>query len=183
VLFFKRHIIILLLTGLVCSPLFFSAFYCFEQIRIEYEMEQALKTEPLQEIMISTNQIIWLKKDKEILVKNNPFDIKTKKQVGDSTIFTGLFDKQEKKLKNKLLAAKSEKENNGRKQSLLFRINFLSQVFLYQKLVIDYYPIQKKIYYSYHNSPNKEEFVSILTPPPRYFYPIHYKSKFPFKSV
>ena len=153
--------------GLTGIPVFFSIYFYFAQISIEQEMEQALLFEPLQEVMIPTHEIVWLKNGKEILVKNQPFDVKSFKQHGNVTIFKGLCDKNEKELKIKLLAGNREKENNGRKQEQLLRIIFMSLYPQYLKPDINYFASDTRIYGAHHSIFIQDKFVAIITPPPR----------------
>ena len=44
----------------------------------------------------------WIKKDKEILVYGEMFDVKTSVKSGENIVFTGLYDKDEQKLHENL---------------------------------------------------------------------------------
>lgn len=93
---------------------------CFTaaQIIIYHEMEERLETASLTEITVPAGEIVWLKKGKEILVNNEPFDIKSCKLSNGVFHICGLYDKKEKELK-KLL---SEEQHSSQKKmySLIF---------------------------------------------------------------
>ncbi len=92
----------LFLLLLVAVPLFFSIGFIFKQKIIQAEMKQQLKTALLQTIIVPARDINWIKKNKEILVYGQMFDINTSVTSGDNIVFTGLFDKDEQRLHNTL---------------------------------------------------------------------------------
>ena len=58
-------------------PVFYSAYYYIAKMYIEFSMEEAMEHEQLEELTLVTKDIIWLKKNKEILVGKEMFDIKS----------------------------------------------------------------------------------------------------------
>ncbi len=73
-------------------------------------MEEKLEQEKLQIITLDAASVIWLKKDKEILINGEPFDVKSITRKGNSIIVSGLYDVEEKKLKNQLEAYHHSKD-------------------------------------------------------------------------
>jgi hypothetical protein len=63
-------------------------------------MIEKLETSNLQKISIPRNSVTWFKKNKEIVLGNRLFDVKSSEVNRDSIIFTGLFDDQETRIKN-----------------------------------------------------------------------------------
>jgi hypothetical protein len=156
--------------GLTSMPVFISAYFYIAQMQIEDQMEQALESENLQEISIPTNEIIWLKKDKEILVGNQLFDVKNYQQQGSFTLFKGLIDSKEKELKSKLLACTTDKESTGKKQKQLFRMIFSTLFFLNKTSFNHWRFSQKQHQYAVFNDMNiADKYASLISPPPRNF--------------
>jgi surface polysaccharide O-acyltransferase-like enzyme len=87
---------------LVAVPLFFSIGFIIKQRNIQVEMKQELKTALLQTIIVPARDVKWIKKDKEILVNGQMFDVKTSVKSGENIVFTGLYDKDEQKLHENL---------------------------------------------------------------------------------
>ena len=94
-------------------PVIFTGYFYIAQMLIEQSMEEAMETENLQTISLPTEEIVWLKKGKEVLIKNQLFDVKSYKKQGSITIIKGLFDIKENELKNKLLAFNLKKERRS----------------------------------------------------------------------
>ena len=83
-------------------------------------MEGKLEQENLQVITIDASSVIWLKKDKELLVNGEPFDVKNITISGNKLILSGLFDLREKKLKRQLdKYAQTEERSASANNSLL----------------------------------------------------------------
>jgi hypothetical protein len=87
---------------LVAVPLFFSIGFIIKQKSIQAEMKQQLKTALLQTIIVPARDVKWVKKDKEILVYGQMFDVKTSLKSGENIVFTGLYDEDEQKLHKNL---------------------------------------------------------------------------------
>ena len=63
-------------------------------------MADKLEKEHLQTFTIKTTSVIWLKKNKELLLNGEPFDVKTISLHGNYIIVSGLFDHDEKRVVN-----------------------------------------------------------------------------------
>lgn len=87
---------------LVAVPLFFSIGFIIKQKNIQAEMKQQLKTALLQTIIVPARDVKWIKKDKEILVYGQMFDVKTSVKSGGNIVFTGLYDEDEQELHENL---------------------------------------------------------------------------------
>jgi hypothetical protein len=167
-IFSKKQIGVLLLISLLSMPLIFRGYFYFAQIWIEHSMEEAMETKNLQTISIPTEEIVWVKKGKEMLIKNQLFDVKSYKKQGTLTIIKGLYDLKENELKNKLLAFNLKKESKERKQVHVLQIIFLC---LYPPLKSSFsdYPlfVKQHPYRAYKNDFIHGNFVSIPVPPPQ----------------
>ena len=111
---YKKQFPILFLLLLICMPLFFAAYSIIGKIAIEYEMEEKLETENLQVLTVDAASVVWLKQNKELLIDGQPFDIKKVTRNGNKITVWGLYDAQEKALKEKILAYQNQ---NGKSSS------------------------------------------------------------------
>lgn len=92
----KSALLLLLLA--TAMPYLLTLLFWAERHAIRETMEQKLKATHLVELRLLPHEFSWVKKDKEIRYKNRMFDIKTHQQNGNTSIFTGLFDDEEKAL-------------------------------------------------------------------------------------
>ncbi len=97
----KTYLLGSLLAGISLMPLLVAAWYCASQAIIYHQMETQLQGEHLETITLKTADITWIKKGKEILFGNQLFDVKKIATRGNETTVTGLYDHQEKILKEK----------------------------------------------------------------------------------
>ena len=107
---FKKNTILIFFLCLVAMPLLFSVYTIIEQKIIEHRMEEKLEQENLQVITIDASSVIWLKKDKELLVNGEPFDVKIITSSGNNLILSGLYDLREKELKKQFLLRSKKSE-------------------------------------------------------------------------
>ena len=142
-------------------PFLFTLFFLCKQQIIRHEMKEKLEEELLHTISIHKDEVVWVKYNREIIVGNKMFDIKSFSEKNDVYSFTGLFDAEETALNNLL-----EKETGDK--------NDLYQLFQWLQspctnLAFDIYVIDdhKKIscfpILQHISSP----FINILTPPPQ----------------
>ncbi|MEJ7739413.1 MAG: hypothetical protein WKF97_18465 [Chitinophagaceae bacterium] len=89
-------------------PLFFSIWFLISQQSVRSAMEQKMEQEYLQTIVVLKSDVHWVKPGKEIRVQGSMFDVKSKRQKGDSIYFTGLFDADEDVLYSQLKNATDE---------------------------------------------------------------------------
>lgn len=164
-IFSKKQIGILLLISLFGIPVIFTCYFYIEQTLIEHSMEEAMETENLETISVPNDEIVWLKKGKEVLIKNELFDVKSYKRQGPITILKGLYDIKENELKNKLLAFHLKKES---RQLQVLQIIFLCLYPPLKHSFSDYAPFVKQHPYGlYKNDFITGNFVSIPSPPPQ----------------
>jgi surface polysaccharide O-acyltransferase-like enzyme len=152
---------------LVAVPLFFSIGFILKQRNIQAEMKQQLKTALLQTIIVSARDVKWIKKDKEILVYGQMFDVKTSVRSGDNIVFTGLYDKDEQKLHENLKGFMHSKNKQSAPLNELLAKFFSTTVTI---TAIDYNTAVdwKHIVAKYYYHPEKIPFaygISIYQPP------------------
>lgn len=84
----------LLLVGL---PIVVPLCFYIQQKHIRHEMKERLEKEQL--VTLTLKNLIWHKKDKELLIDGKMFDVQAVKQLADASyLVTGLYDIQEKAL-------------------------------------------------------------------------------------
>src|SRR5215204_4648800 len=83
----------LLLTG--AMPLLFTLFFLVKQQVIRYTMKEKLEKELLHTITVSKDEVVWAIYNKEIIVGDKLFDVKSFSEEGGLYFFIGLFDAEE----------------------------------------------------------------------------------------
>jgi hypothetical protein len=142
-------------------------YYHARTVAIEHKMEQTLETAQLTTITINSNNIVWAKKNKEIIYNNQLFDVKKILIKNNIATITGLYDTAEKKVKEKAEAlVKDQKKNSNTVAQNYFQLQWFvehstadEQLFstAYNKLPTPLYLI------FYCNA-----FIEVQTPPPNY---------------
>ena len=108
----------LLLTGAI--PLLFTLFFLVKQQMIRYEMKEKLEKEFLHTITVPREEVTWVKYNKEIIVGNKLFDVKSFSEKNGLYFFTGLFDAEETAL-NDLLEKDTDDKNENELLGQLFQ--------------------------------------------------------------
>ena len=83
---------------LLAIPLFFTVGIIVKQKIIQQQQQERLESESLQTITISTENLHWIKPQKEALVDGKLFDVRSFKKEEDHISLTGFFDSREDKL-------------------------------------------------------------------------------------
>jgi hypothetical protein len=98
--------------ALVVAPFLFFVCFLVQQKVHQNHMLEKLEHASLHSISINKEDIVWVKKNKEVLIDGELFDVKSYSFVNDKIILTGLFDKEEDTLKkdyaNKLQSSNKE---------------------------------------------------------------------------
>lgn len=135
-----------------------------KQLHVQHEMLEKLEKEQLINIRVKTDDIQWVKPNKECIVGNEMFDVKKIVVDGEDLILTGLYDVKEKELQ-RMIRQQSEQQSKQSKQTvqLLSALALpveAANVFLYTAGT----DISKSLFrQSFYHSP----FLGFLTPPPR----------------
>jgi ABC-type uncharacterized transport system involved in gliding motility auxiliary subunit len=128
---FKKQFTALLFIFIHALPLANAIGLFISQWKIKLELVKRLETKSLHTISIPKKQVIWIDDNKELLVKNQLFDVKQVVAETDEIItVTGLYDNEEDAIWNKV-----DHANNpfGDKQNLI--TNFLQQQLAVQQHV------------------------------------------------
>ena len=127
-------------------------------------MEEKLEKSFVQTIRLKKEDLVWVKKGKEIRIGNHLFDIKSIEENNGVCEIKGLYDEDEDLLHEQL----SQSQHNADPQSQKSLLNFLFQPYtvsenifpgIYNSIITSEY----SSYFSLHlPSPSSE----LLTPPP-----------------
>ena len=93
------------------APIFFLIAFFIQQQHIRHEMKEKLEYGSLQTIAIKKSEFEWFKKDKEIIIEGQLFDVKSIVINKNEIIVTGLFDADEDELE-KVFSSVIHQENN-----------------------------------------------------------------------
>lgn len=106
---------------LLALPLLFSVAYLIKQKTVQADMRSRLEKFSLETISVPSHKVVWVKPDKEILVDGKLFDIRSYERKGSSIEFTGLFDKEEEVINEKLftIATQTHKDSQSQETALL----------------------------------------------------------------
>ncbi len=160
-----KHITSGFMLVLAAMPLVYILFVRFQQQSIRKNMNERLETEVLQTLAVPENNIIWIKKGKEILVNGRMFDIKSTHLQNGVYVFKGLYDERETALLKQL----QKNQQNGSSENKLF-------VQLFQFLQSFYHNQQPEFAFCenmdfenfFAKTPSLHSgFVTILSPPPQ----------------
>lgn len=152
---------------LLAIPLLFSIGFLLKQRFVQMDMQEKLENSSLQTITIPIDQLVWVIPDKEIMIDGKLFDIHSMDRAGKSLIFTGLFDKDEDRIKQQLMTilSKQDNDNKTRENSLLL---LLFSTFYSNEEVVPLPHYQDKTdrkFLSYSERIPSPPFNSLLRPP------------------
>ena len=164
----KKDITLIFLLLLAAMPQLFSVCSLIEKKIIEYSMVKRLEQENLQTVTIDAASVIWLKKDKEILINGEPFDIKTIIRNGNKIVVSGLFDIREKELKQKLQAYQQEEGKSASTNNSLLLLIFTTwyQVNEPINFTLSFLIHKRQAWQKYQDKIGSLSH-EIITPPPR----------------
>lgn len=121
---------------------------------------------PLHSIAIADNEVVWVKKGKEIRVNGKMFDIKTAKSNNGLTTFTGLYDEDETLLK-KQLAESWQKKSSGNEQILSHFLASLQNIIVETSEYNIIYKKETLFFFPPVIAGLQEVHKQIITPPPQ----------------
>jgi hypothetical protein len=121
----KKNRLSLLLLFIVTAPL--CIFLCLfgKQQYIQYQMEERLEALALTTIELPNNTFVWLKNGGEIQINDQLFDVKSFVVKENTTLFTGLYDKDEVAIKKQLqYLFQQERENENPTKLSFLKLSF-----------------------------------------------------------
>ena len=164
----KKNIILIFLLCLVAMPLFFSVYTMIEKKIIEHRMQGKLEQECLQTITLEASAVTWLKKNKELLINGEPFDVSSMSRNGESITVTGLFDNQEKKLEEQLERYNHSQERSASSKNSLLLLFFTTWYQTNEPIDLTTpFFVYKKQAPQKHRGKTCKLYQEIIIPPPR----------------
>ena len=148
------------------TPLLLPAFLQGKKLWAKYEMKEKLEQSRLHTISLCEGQFTWIKKNQEILVNQELFDVKEWTKKNNHYQFLGLFDKEETQIEKMIVASQNNQPVNSNKKinNIAFFIPTGSippetKYFIDRNSVeIKYFQLSTEPYFTY---------LSIDGPPPR----------------
>ncbi|MGB4842985.1 MAG: hypothetical protein WBP16_00825 [Ferruginibacter sp.] len=119
----KKKITALGFLLLLALPLFFSVGIFIKQKVLQHQRRQRFDTELLQTILVSPENLVWVKPGKEILHEGKLFDVKYFKTTGNKIMLTGFYDHKEDKLVKHikdLIHKKNDSDNSTSRMAVKF---------------------------------------------------------------
>lgn len=99
---------------LALAPVLLSVVFIAQQQYIWLNMEMALEEEELITLTLSSEEVVWNKKGKELIVNGSMFDVRSIKPDGDGGYtVTGLYDKQEQELYSRMESLLNSKKQTS----------------------------------------------------------------------
>lgn len=109
----SKKIIAALSLTIIALPLLIISFLLLQQQMVIHTMKEKMESELLHTIILDKKDVYWVKKDKEIRLGLDLFDVKTMVEKNGKVHFTGLYDHEETAIEKKLGDLSG---NNGEKQ-------------------------------------------------------------------
>jgi hypothetical protein len=152
---------------LVLAPLFFFTGYLVKQKMIQYQMQEQLEKTSLQTITVNKAEISWARKDKEVIINGELFDVKSYIVAGDKIILTGLYDAAENELKKEFANLIQHKKNDSAPlEQLILKFIFTAVINQSQQTEALACCQNKKTVYPLHNEAAIYQSAAVATPPP-----------------
>jgi hypothetical protein len=152
---------------LIAAPLFLFVGFIVKQKIIQHQMLEQLEKTSLQTITVNKADILWAKKDKEVIINGKLFDVKSYVIAGDEIIVTGLYDTAENKLKKELTSLMHSKRNESAPlEQLILKFIFTAAINQNQQNELFFCSQNIKIIYPLHNEAAICQSLPVSTPPP-----------------
>lgn len=132
---------------LVAIPIFFSVSILVKQKILHFQRDKKFEKETLQIVVVSAENIYWVKPGKEILLDGKLFDVKSYTRKGNNISLLGFFDHKEDKLVQQIV--EREKHKN-RSDSPFNPVKFLFFPIYIAQHQISYEATWKLISLQYH---------------------------------
>ncbi len=149
-----------------CLPWLFILVFSIKQQSIRHRMKEKLEENISHHVVrMANDEIIWVKKGKEIEVHGKMFDIKTSESKNGMTTFTGLFDEEETALKKQWQEDWQKRSAND--NQLLVQLFSLQTIFVESSNNENPAIAQTSVTGSFMSADLPTRYKIILTPPPR----------------
>lgn len=152
----------LFLLLLVALPLVYVTNLQVSEIINRHQMMERLEEDALQTISIPMQELIWVKKGKEILVNNKRYDVKKIVFKNNMAFVTGLFDEEEDAILKKM------NKQHSSQQTALLKIWFpVFKILLKEPIAVTPINWLKNEYQIYCSLKLPTTLLQVITPPPK----------------
>ncbi len=160
---YKKYILTLSTFLLFISPFFITGYLIVKKQVLKYTYKERFENKIKETFSINLNDIVWIKKDKEILINHHIFDIKEINYLKNKIIVTGWFDEEEQEVDNHIA-----KKNSSKKEKT--SIPIFSYLYYNEKLphLFTRSCIDIKISYTLISYNEINKFFDCIIPPPKY---------------
>jgi hypothetical protein len=163
-----KNILALTLLLIIVAPVLLFTVFLVKQKHIQNQMNERLEYASLHTITADSKEVRWIKKDKEAEVQGRLFDVKNFYTDGNTIVLTGLYDDDERELKQKLsLLMKQKKDGTAPLSQLMLKFIFnpaLNKITDSNSTVV--YISSTKIFFKFYNENVQAQYLSVATPPP-----------------
>ncbi len=163
----KRKLYALGLFFLLSIPL--GSLVCLQLIRlvIQHEMKEKLEKQKLQTVVIKKSDVIWVKKNSEIVLNGRLFDIKSISEEKEKLVLHGLYDDEETAIEN-FLYQNTQKGDTKQHQSLTGFFQLLLGVYKTDSAINQFrFFIKNKTFLIENNLAILQPFIKVTVPPPK----------------
>ena len=119
---FKKNITAIGLISLLAIPLFFAVVDILTQKNLQHTRKERFKTELIQTISITKENLHWVKKEKEVIIEGKYFDVKSYTINGNNVLLTGFYDHHEDKLAGHLKELMNQKLTKQKSHHLTSKV-------------------------------------------------------------
>ena len=155
---------------LALGPLVLSLVFLIQQQNVRMHMKEALKEEELMILTLSSEEVIWHKKGKEIVVKGHLFDVHSFTPLGNDLFeIKGLFDHKEQALYAKLNSQMETKRQTSSVLSCFQKwFSMLYTDSMQHGLSLFALATLRPSFLVSHALNYPDTYLAIIVPPPRY---------------
>lgn len=149
----------------LAMPVLFLIGLQVRQFYVQYEMMEKLEEEKLQTVLVPAQELNWVKKNKEVRIADELFDVKEWKIEDGIAILKGLYDYEERMIE-KQLSAFCEDDTDKRASQIITLI--CSQSAILNGDRSSGFMIEEVTTYPFPYTPATHEiFLPVFVPPPQ----------------
>jgi hypothetical protein len=162
----QKKILTIIMLLVVAAPLLLYTVYLVKQKLIQHQMLESLESSSLQTVSIKSIDFKWEKANKEVIINGELFDVKSFEMKDGKIILKGLYDVEEKNLKNSYAKLLHQKNGNPAPvDKLLLKFIFATAILKNTIYTNWFCSFTKPSYFNY--SQNLLTTISVVfTPPP-----------------
>jgi hypothetical protein len=156
----KKNILGLLLLLLLASPFFTTAYFLIKKQKLQSIYIERLEKKALHYFELKKTELVWVKKNKELVIQNRLLDIKEIIYQKDKVTVSGWFDEEEEQINKQAAKQATAKFPN---QLVFMGYNYCEPLsFPYLKT----FSVYIKLLFPKMEDPLFNTTLALLTPPP-----------------